>query len=114
MIWIQIALGGAIGAALRYGIGLFLLFPYATLFVNVLGSFLMGIAFVFLASRSAATPFVMTGILGGFTTFSAFSLDTLKLYEAGRLAAAGGYLAGSVILSLSALILGVVIARGLS
>jgi len=114
MIWIQIALGGAIGAVARYGIGLIFLFPYATLTVNVLGSFLMGLAFVYLASRSAAAPLIMTGILGGFTTFSAFSLDALKLYEAGRIAAASGYVIGSVVLSIFALIIGVAIARGLS
>ena len=113
MVFLQVAIGGALGAMLRYGIGLFLVFPFGTLAVNVLGSFLMGLAFVLLSNRGAA-PFVMAGVLGGFTTFSAFSLDVFKLYEAERIAAAGGYVAASVILSIGALALGVAMARSFS
>jgi fluoride exporter len=109
-----VAIGGAMGAVLRYLVVLGVAFPVGTLAVNVVGSFLMGMAVVWLAGRGMdrLAPLLMTGMLGGFTTFSAFSLDTLKLVEAGRLAAAGGYVAGSVILSLGAIFLAVWIARG--
>jgi len=110
MVLIQVAIGGAIGAVLRYSIGLWIAFPYGTIAVNVLGSFLMGLAFVLLGTRAGA-PFVMAGILGGFTTFSAFSLDVIRLYEAGRFVSAGGYVIGSVLLSIFALIFGVALAR---
>ena len=79
-------------------------FPWATLFVNVAGSFLMGVIVVVLAREGgtrAAGPFLMTGLLGGFTTFSAFSLDAVTLYERGQVALAGAYVMGSVILSLA-------------
>lgn len=121
MIWTlsQVALGGAIGATLRYlsnvtagrmfGAG----FPYGTLFVNVLGSFAMGVLIVTLAEKSATrlAPFLMTGILGGFTTFSAFSLDSFALWERGDSLLAVSYVAGSVILSLAALAAGVYLCR---
>jgi len=113
MVLIQVAIGGAIGAVLRYSIGLAIAFPYGTIAVNVLGSFLMGLAFVLLGSRAGA-PFVMAGILGGFTTFSAFSLDALKLFEAGRIAAAGGYVIASVVLSILALCFGIALARAIT
>lgn len=111
---IYIALGGAAGAVLRYLVGLIASFPFGTLTVNVIGSFLIGLAFVYLSQVGLARwqPLIMTGVLGGFTTFSAFSLDALRLYDAGRLAAAGGYVAASVAFSLAAVFLGVTIARG--
>jgi CrcB protein len=114
MTILYVAIGGAIGAVLRYLVTLGVAFPFGTLAVNVVGSFVMGLMLVWLAARGLdrATPLVMTGVLGGFTTFSAFSLDTLKLVEAGRLSAAGGYVAGSVILSLVAIFLAVWISRG--
>jgi len=89
-------------------------FPFGTLAVNVVGSFLIGLAFVALAERGLERwmPLVMTGILGGFTTFSAFSLDTFRLYEAGRIGAAGGYVLASVSLSVLALFLAVAMMRG--
>ena len=115
---IQVALGGAIGSVLRYltvlgasrwlGAG----FPYGVLIVNVAGSFVIGVLFVALAGREALSPLLMTGILGGFTTFSAFSLDTLKLWETGQPAQAVAYVAGSVLLSLAAVALGAALARG--
>ncbi len=110
---LQAALGGAIGAALRFLLSGVVVFPLGTLLVNVIGSFLMGLAFVLLAERGLArwVPFVMAGLLGGFTTFSAFSLDVLKLFEAGRIGAAGGYVAASVVLSILALVLGVALMR---
>jgi CrcB protein len=89
-------------------------FPYATMFVNVVGSFAMGVIVVVLAQKSGTrfAPFLMTGVLGGFTTFSAFSLDAAKLYEAGQLATAAGYVIGSVVLALAALFAGMAFARG--
>ena len=116
-----VAAGGALGAVLRFlSVGWFARWTgeaaFGTLFVNVVGSLLMGIAAVLLLERapdalSRFAPFVMAGTLGGFTTFSAFSLDALRLYESGRLAMAAGYVGGSVALSILALILGVVLAR---
>jgi CrcB protein len=119
---ILVAVGGAFGAALRFGIGQWVArvagagFPFGTLTVNVAGSFVMGILFVLLASKgeSRLQPLLMTGVLGGFTTFSAFSLDTLKLIEAGRVMAAGGYIASSVLLSVGALVGGVFAMRAVT
>ena len=116
---LQVALGGAIGASARYltsvgavrilGAG----FPWGTLAVNVIGSFLMGLLVVILAQRDETrlAPFLLTGILGGFTTFSAFSLDAMALYERGETMLAAFYVGASVILSLSALALAMVVAR---
>lgn len=116
---LQVAIGGAIGASLRYlssvaamrliGPG----FPWATLFVNILGSFVMGVLVVTLAHKDAnrLAPFLMTGILGGFTTFSAFSLDTVTLWDRGVPMTAALYVLGSVALSLLAIVLGMLAAR---
>jgi CrcB protein len=116
-----VAVGGAIGAACRYlfGLGLYRFtgpadFPLAIMAVNIAGSFAMGV-FVVLAAQKGLThlsPFVMTGMLGGFTTFSAFSLETVTLMERGQIAAAGAYVALSVTLSIGGLMLGLWIARG--
>jgi fluoride exporter len=119
---VMVALGGGIGAVLRLlGAGWvgrvtgegFL----GTAFVNVTGSFVMGVLAVLMMERLAGSwgrfaPFMMTGVLGAYTTFSAFSLDTLHLIERGRLAAATGYVAGSVALSILGLLLGLKLARG--
>tara|TARA_R110002072_G_scaffold36430_7_gene107345 strand:+ start:1736 stop:2122 length:387 start_codon:yes stop_codon:yes gene_type:complete len=116
-----VALGGAIGAALRFAFGVGALrltgpteFPFAILTVNVIGSFLMGVFVVAAAHRGLThfSPFVMTGLLGGFTTFSAFSLETVTLMERGQIGAAAGYVALSVGLSISGLMLGLWLARG--
>ena len=108
----QVAIGGAIGSVLRYllvvGIGA----PLGVLVVNVLGSFAMGVLFVLMANRTSLSPLLMTGVLGGFTTFSAFSLDALKLWEGGQTLQAGLYVLASVILSLVAVALGAALARG--
>jgi CrcB protein len=111
---VQVAIGGAIGASGRHLLGLAVVFPFGTLAVNVIGSFLMGLAFVALAEKGLERwmPLMMTGILGGFTTFSAFSLDTLRLFEAGRIGASGGYVLASVVLSVLALFLAVTLMRG--
>ena len=111
---LQAALGGAIGAALRFVVSGALAFPFGTLAVNIIGSFVMGVAFVALAERGHERwiAFVMAGCLGGFTTFSAFSLDVVKLVETGRAGAAGSYAIASVALSILALMAGVALARG--
>lgn len=118
---LHVALGGAIGASLRYLTGVGVLrtfghqeFPVAILTVNVIGSFLMGL-FVVAAAHKGLThlnPLVATGIMGGFTTFSAFSLEAVSLYERGDLGQAALYVALSVGLSIAALMLGLVLARG--
>lgn len=114
-----VALGGAIGASLRYLTNMSVMrlvgpgFPYGTMVANVLGSFLMGVLVVVLARRGgmAYAPFLMTGFLGGFTTFSAFSLDTLTLFERGDVPLAGLYVGMSVFLSLAAIAVGVLVTR---
>lgn len=118
--FLQVALGGAIGSSARFGVGLVLVrdgngFPVAVLTVNVVGSFLMGIAVVYLGQKSLPhlTPLFMTGLLGGFTTFSAFSLEAYSLFERGAVGQAAAYVALSVILSLAALAAGIFIMRGL-
>ncbi|SFR31441.1 camphor resistance protein CrcB [Yoonia tamlensis] len=114
MILGMVALGGAIGAVARYLVGLSVAFPMGTFTVNVIGSLLIGLIYALTQSKglTAWQPFLITGILGGFTTFSAFSLDTMRLLEAGRLAAAGGYVMGTVLLSLAACAVGLWIAKG--
>ncbi|MCG6902876.1 MAG: fluoride efflux transporter CrcB [Rhodobacter sp.] len=116
---LQVALGGAIGASGRYLTGVAAVrimghgFPWGTLAVNILGSFLMGCLVVVLAHTSGTrfAPFLMTGILGGFTTFSAFSLDAVTLYERGQVGLAAGYVAASVLLSLAAMGVGLLTTR---
>jgi CrcB protein len=118
---LQVALGGAIGAALRFLLGTGIVratssgFPYAIISVNVVGSFLMGLFVVYATQRSAThlSPFVMTGVLGGFTTFSAFSLEAYTLFERGQMGAAALYVVASVVLSIAGLVAGVMMARGL-
>jgi len=116
----QVALGGALGASARYltNVGVLRLvgpgFPWATMTVNVIGSFLMGVLVIVLGQvfGNRFAPLLMTGLLGGFTTFSAFSLDAVTLWEGGRPELAAAYVGGSVLLSLAALIAGLFIARG--
>ncbi|MFN3721799.1 MAG: fluoride efflux transporter CrcB [Paracoccaceae bacterium] len=117
----HVALGGAIGASLRYLVQLGsarllgTAFPYGTLAVNIAGSFLMGVLVVALAEKGGMrfAPFLMTGILGGFTTFSAFSLDTITLWERGQSWMSLGYVGLSIFLSLAALVVGLQLARSL-
>lgn len=118
---LQVALGGAIGAALRFltGVGILRLigpgFPVAVMVVNVFGSFMMGMFVVFATQRGVTqlNPFVMAGLLGGFTTFSAFSLEAVSLFERGAMGQALGYVVMSVFLSIGALMLGLMIGRGI-
>ena len=115
-----VAAGGALGAAARYGLGRLLpatAWPWATLGVNVLGGLLAGLVTGWLAFRAGAGTetlrlFAMVGVLGGFTTFSAFSLETGSMIERRQFAMAGGYVTASVVLSIAALFVGLMVARG--
>lgn len=106
--------GGALGAVARYGVGLLVKsasgFPWATLSVNIIGSLLMGLVMGWLGRQSGATEtmrlFWTVGLLGGFTTFSAFSLELVSLVERRELWAAGGYLGGSVLGGVAGLFIG--------
>lgn len=96
-----VALGGALGAAARYGVALWLAdvaarFPWHTLAVNLVGSFALG-ALVALSMRDATRLLVLTGLLGGFTTFSTFSVEVLALFQSGRPVAALAYAGISVL-----------------
>ena len=115
-------LGGGLGAALRHGVNLLsarmlgTAFPYATVFENVSGSLAMGLIAGYFAFRSGGAHqhwqlFLTTGILGGYTTFSAFSLDAALLYERGALGLAEIYVLGSVALSIAGLFAGLALAR---
>jgi fluoride exporter len=118
MFWTlsQVAIGGAVGSVLRFvtvaSFGAAFGAPWAVAAVNVLGSFAMGVLFVVLASRAYVQPLLMAGILGGFTTFSAFSLDALKLWQGGQTVQATLYVGLSVGLSLIAVALGAALAKG--
>jgi CrcB protein len=116
MTYLLVFLGGGLGAALRHGVNigsarwLGTSFPYGTLTVNVTGSLVMGLLAAYLAFKGDASQswrlFVATGILGGYTTFSAFSLDVALLYERGAIGLALGYVLASVVLSILALFVG--------
>ena len=119
-------LGAGIGGVLRHGVNLATLrwlgpgFPFGTMAINILGSGLMGLLVGWLAFRAGegwtqhGRLFCATGVLGGFTTFSAFSLDAVLLWQRGDLAMAAFYVLGSVVLSLIALFTGLALVRGLS
>jgi len=117
----HVALGGALGASLRYLTNVAAMralgpgFPWATMIVNVAGSFAMGVLVVILAQKGGMrlAPFLMTGVLGGFTTFSAFSLDAFTIWERGEPGLAAVYVLGSVLLSLAAIMLGILVTRGI-
>ena len=120
--YLLVFIGGGLGAVARHGVnraGLAVLgpgFPWWTLAVNVSGSFLIGLlAGLFGAWESGHNLrlFLTTGVLGGFTTFSAFSLDALTLWERGAFLQAGLYVLGSVILSLLAAAIGLMVARAI-
>ena len=118
-----VALGGAVGSVLRYLTGLLTLrvfgpgFPWRTLAVNIFGSLLIGIAAEVIGRKISASQemrlLLITGFLGGFTTFSAFSLDIAFLFERGALASAGLYLAATMLVSLFAVFAGLAMARAL-
>ena len=121
MHWFAIALGGALGAMARHGVSTLVFdassqkFPYATLSVNVLGSFIMGVLFVVIVEKgllpSEMRSVLMVGFLGAFTTFSTFSLDALGLWQNGHLFLALIYALGTVFLCLAAILMAVWLTR---
>jgi len=124
MVYLIVFLGGGIGAALRHGVNLAAArtlgtaFPYGTLTVNIVGSLVMGLLAAYFAFKGDASQhwrlFLTTGILGGFTTFSAFSLDVALLYERGQIAMAALYVGVSVCISIAALFAGFALVRNLT
>ena len=121
MTYLAVACGGAIGAMSRYWVYNAFLnaseskFPWATLTVNIAGSFLIGIAFVLITERSEVGPemrgLVTVGFLGAFTTFSTFSMDTIGLLEQGQIASAMTYVLSSVLVCIIAAGLGLMFSR---
>jgi CrcB protein len=120
-VWIAVALGGAVGSVARFGVGLFARamlpgWPWGTLFVNLLGSLLIGALVGWFGLRPASDALrlgLITGVLGGFTTFSAFSMETVEMLRAGDTAAGLAYVAMSVVLGLAACALGLWAARAM-
>lgn len=121
MSYLIVFLGAGIGGMMRHGMNLAALrlfgagFPYGTLAVNVIGSFLMGLVAEYWAVKAGLSQplrlFLTTGVLGGFTTFSAFSLDTVLLWERGEALSAVLYAVVSVVLSVLALVVAVALVR---
>lgn len=123
-LYLWVALGGAIGSVCRFGLGLAVLrltgpgYPFGTLLINVLGSFVIGYFGEISRARGGLQVseeirfFVMVGFCGGFTTFSSFSLQTLDLFRVGHSGLAASYVAASVVLCLAAVYLGVVLGKG--
>ena len=117
-------IGGGLGASLRHAVNVLCArclgtaFPWGTFIINISGSLVMGLIAGYLAFRGEATQawrlFLMTGILGGYTTFSAFSLDTAMLYERGEIGLALFYVLGSVVFSIAGLFAGLVLVRHLA
>ena len=122
MSFIYVGFGGFIGALARYSFNLIfgsilgLPTPLATLFVNILGSFVMGVIFYFTSNNSSEfyKLFFMTGILGGFTTFSAFSLDSINMFIEKEYQNLFLYISISVFLSIFSLYLGFILSRFIS
>jgi fluoride exporter len=108
-----VGLGGAIGSMLRYAASLLInskIFPYATLVVNITGSFIIGIVFALSIKQAGLSNnwqlFLATGICGGFTTFSAFTLENMGMLQSGKIAMALIYIALSIVLGIVATFLG--------
>ena len=124
MGYLIVFIGGGLGAALRHGVNIWVArligtaFPYATMIENVTGSLVMGILAAYFAFKGDASQhlrlFLTTGILGGYTTFSAFSLDVALLYERGEIGMAAIYATGSVLLSIAGLFAGLALVRNFS
>jgi CrcB protein len=122
--YILVFIGGGLGSTLRHTINMVsarllgTAFPYHTFIINITGSTVMGVIAGYLAFKGGASQpwrlFLMTGILGGYTTFSAFSLDAAMLYEKGELGLAALYVAGSVVLSIAGLFAGLALVRHLT
>src|SRR5712672_4851763 len=123
MNYLLVFVGGGLGSTLRHMVNvvsartLGTAFPYHTFIINITGSTVMGLIAGYLAFKGEASQpwrlFLMTGILGGYTTFSAFSLDTALLYERGELGLAAAYVLGSVVLSIAGLFAGLALVRHL-
>lgn len=124
MNYLLVFIGGGLGASLRHAINVGCAracgthFPYGTFVINITGSLVMGLIAGYLAFKGdAAQPwrlFIMTGVLGGYTTFSAFSLDAVLLYERGELALAAFYVLASVMLAVLGLVAGLGLVRHFS
>jgi len=124
MHYLVVFIGGGIGAALRHGVNRAAMawlgtgFPYGTFFVNIAGGLLMGVlAETFLVKGGGSQEFrlfLTTGILGGFTTFSAFSLEAALMWQRSDYAALGTYVIGSVLLSIAALFVGMAVVRAIT
>ena len=124
MNYVLVFVGGGLGASLRHFINvvcaksLGTAFPYGTFIINISGSIVMGLIAGYLAFKGEASQpwrlFLMTGILGGYTTFSAFSLDSMLLYERGALGLAAFYVLGSVVLAIAGLFSGLSLIRYLT
>jgi len=120
--YLAVFVGGGIGSAMRYGVGRVSLvivgpnFPAGTLIVNLIGCFLMGVLASWLAFRDdgidqATKLFLTTGVLGGFTTFSAFALDAVSLWERGDVVTACCYVLASFLGSIGGLLIGLALMR---
>jgi CrcB protein len=124
MNYVIVFVGAGLGGALRHGINVLAAriagteFPYGTLVINVIGSILMGVIIEYLALRlelsQSVRLFLTTGILGGFTTFSAFSLEAALLYERDQLLAAIVYIVASVVLAIGGLFAGLALVRAIA
>ena len=121
MNYLLVFVGGGLGASLRHAVNVGcarawgINFPYGTFLINITGSLVMGLIAGYLAFKGEASQpwrlFIMTGILGGYTTFSAFSLDAVTLYERGEIGMALFYVVGSVVLSIAGLVAGLALVR---
>lgn len=124
MNYVLVFVGGGLGATLRHIVNVACArcigtaFPWGTFIINITGSLVMGLIAGYLAFKGdAAQPwrlFMMTGILGGYTTFSAFSLDAALLYERGEIGLAAAYVLGSVVLAIGGLFAGLALVRHLT
>src|SRR5260370_23748011 len=124
MNYLLVFIGGGLGASLRHAVnmlcarGLGTAFPYGTFIINITGSIVMGLIAGYLAFKGEASQpwrlFLMTGILGGYTPLSAFSLDTTLLYERGEVGLAVFYVVGSVVISIVGLFAGLALVRHLA
>lgn len=123
MKYLVLGLGGFIGVNLRFLIQTWAAnrwgpdFPYGTLLINVAGSFILGLFVTLATTRLIVSPnlrlFVAVGLLGGFTTFSSFTVETLNLLQGGRWLPSALYLLGNVVLGLLAAMAGIILARAL-
>ena len=124
MSYLLVFFGGGLGAALRHAVNMGcarafgMSFPFGTFIINITGSTLMGLIAGYLAFKGEASQpwrlFIMTGILGGYTTFSAYSLDAALLYERGEMGSALFYVLGSVVFSIAGLFAGLALMRHLA